>query len=324
LRVLGVGIEPDPAFGSGVMATEEPAALFRLPSNAAATPSEAYGGMRLLVGLAASVALASGGMHPDEQHLLIQRIDAARHLPESERARLRAHVQRLEREPANISSFKDRIAAMPEADRREVARFAAGIAAADGRIEPAEVRAIERIYGLLGLDKALVFSDLHAGAAVSSAADEPVAVAAAGRPASGHRLPPAPTPAAPHEVTLDTDRLQRIIADTRRVSAVLGAVFEEEPAHEPDPSTEDESEAADDLAGLDPHHRALVEALLSRAEWPTEDFGRLARSMDLLPDGALVTINEWALERFDDVLVEDGDPLMVNQTLIPPRAREAA
>ena len=36
-----------------------------------------------------------------------------------------------------------------------------GVALADGKIDPAEIKQLEKLYGQLGLDKAMVTSDIH-------------------------------------------------------------------------------------------------------------------------------------------------------------------
>jgi TerB-C domain len=42
-----------------------------------------------------------------------------------------------------------------------------------------------------------------------------------------------------------------------------------------------------------------------------------------MPDGSLETINEWAFERFDEPLLEDGDTLTVNISMLGPMADAA-
>jgi hypothetical protein len=35
-----------------------------------------------------------------------------------------------------------------------------------------------------------------------------------------------------------------------------------------------------------------------------------------MPDGVIETINEWAYEKFDEPLIEEGDPLIINVGLL--------
>ena len=35
-----------------------------------------------------------------------------------------------------------------------------------------------------------------------------------------------------------------------------------------------------------------------------------------MPDGALEAINEWSYDKFDEELIEDGDPLIINMALL--------
>ena len=73
--------------------------------------------------------------------------------------------------------------------------------------------------------------------------------------------------------------------------------------------------------GLDAAHARLVEALGKSPTWNRPDFEREARACDLLPGGALETINEWAFDRFGDPLIEDGDVMTLDADLLA-RSRE--
>ena len=42
----------------------------------------------------------------------------------------------------------------------------------------------------------------------------------------------------------------------------------------------------------------------------------LARAHELMTDGALEAINEWAFNQYGDALVEDGDPATIQSYVI--------
>lgn len=132
--------------------------------------------------------------------------------------------------------------------------------------------------------------------------------------ASGLRIPKPPAPSAP-EITLDPERLRRIREDTARVSGLLAAIFVEEQETRPDPPPPPSAPAGPedegDFDGLDHHHACLLRAVAERVSLSRTEFAALAREEGLLPDGAIEVINDWALDRFDDVLIEDGDTVTV-------------
>ena len=84
--------------------------------------------------------------------------------------------------------------------------------------------------------------------------------------------------------------------------------------------------AAGAYPGLDAAHSALVRRLAERTQWSRPDYEDAALAFDLMPDGALETINEWAFETFDEPLLEDADLVLVRMDLLPtdPDVAEAA
>ena len=150
-------------------------------------------------------------------------------------------------------------------------------------------------------------------------ADEPVTVAT-GTGERLHAIPavPASVPTAGQTGPLDEVRLRRIRSETEQVGAVLADVFaEDEPASQTAaaPDTEDTG-----LPGLQGAHAQLVRLLATNGTWSRADYEAAATSCGLLPDGALEAVNEWAFDHFDEPLVEEGDPMIVNTALLAAAA----
>ena len=86
---------------------------------------------------------------------------------------------------------------------------------------------------------------------------------------------------------------------------------------EAEPEPEDASATSGSpLVGLDSEHRRLLTKLVRQSEWARQEFEAIAASLNLMPDGALEAINEWAFDRYDDALIEDGDPLTIKPDLL--------
>ena len=188
-------------------------------------------------------------------------------------------------------------------------RFALATAAADGEIHPKEIAAIEKIYGVLGLDVDRVYSDLHA-----LSTDGPVSVYRPEALEIEHSIPspPGDAPRPFATVTLDATRIAAVMADTSRVSQVLGDIFRDDDGPLETPETDDEAIKTAAFDGLDQQHKALALELTSRLAWTEEEFLRLSAGHGLMAAGALETINEWAFDRFGDALIEDYDGYEVN------------
>ena len=97
------------------------------------------------------------------------------------------------------------------------------------------------------------------------------------------------------------------MADTVRVSQVLGDIFADD-EDDDDEVVDDSVSAADDrFGGLDAPHRAVASVLITRQQWTEEEVAALADEHQLMVAGALETINEWAFESLGDTLIEQYD-----------------
>lgn len=324
LAVLGYGIEPDPVFGGRLPRQNEPLALFRSSGDGtmdgAPAASDAYCNALLRLTLAVMVAGADGSVAAEERALLAAHIADAPDLSEDERRRLAAHVHWLEACPPDRNALKSRAAALPVEARDNVGRLAIAMAAADGRVDAEEIMLLQRLYKLLGLNPDTLYSDLHALGAEDRGGSGPI-----GGPAAT-----APEPDASAGLHLDPERIRRIQADTARVSSVLGSVFADEvavPETPPPVAAADDKEDADEddpFDGLDSQHRTLLRELCAAERWSRDDYMALARSLELMPDGAIETINEWAFDRFDEAILDDDDPITVTLSLLQPSMPEPA
>ena len=120
-------------------------------------------------------------------------------------------------------------------------------------------------------------------------------------------------------VELDMERVKNTLVDTQKASTLLASIFEdEEPEALEVGVTEEEIDVDGNqrFSGLDFIHAQLLTELLGRSKWPRDDFIRLAESLNLLPDGAMEVINEWAFEKFDEPILEDGEPIEVYSDLL--------
>jgi hypothetical protein len=111
-------------------------------------------------------------------------------------------------------------------------------------------------------------------------------------------------------IQIDLRRLEAVKRDTDAVRKTLSGIFsEDEPEAEPDRAKP--TAAPSVLAGLDAGHAELVVYLAGRGEVERADFERKAKSLKLLPDGAIERINDWSFDRFDGPLLEDGEQVVI-------------
>lgn len=328
LRLLGYGIDPDVDIGGSAPRPSEPVVIYRLPPEPPPEGafSDAYGSAAAVVALTALVIHADDQVTRDEEDHLLRLVEDNLHLCQAERAHLQAHALRLLEAPPSLAQMRTRLKQASKTEREYLARFALAVAAADGHVAPAEIKLLENIYKHLDLDRDQLYGDVHALG--GQRPDEPVVVRPADAGPADHAIPPPPAekPEAQGGVTLDMRHVEKVRGDTHEVSALLSDIFSaDEPEPEPEPEPEVTSAAEEERTGhagfdgLDRRHASLLTCLLDRDDWPRDDFERLCRDFDLLPDGAMEALNEWAFDAFDDPILEDEDPITLNRHLLSPQ-----
>jgi uncharacterized tellurite resistance protein B-like protein len=318
---LGFAIEPDPRHGGPTPARDAEVMVFRKHGGTpAAAPSPTFLAARSRVEIAVLVAGVDGKFDAAAAKAIIGEIRATPGLSEEQQARLTGYLGYLVRNPPDarmLNRFRQR----STEERRVLADAAIAMAGADGQISVEEVRVLERTYRSLGLAKEDLYEKLNGLKAATD--DEPPSVAPA-TPARGVAIPPRPTPKAP--VTgfkLDMSRIAKIEANTDAVKSILGQVFTDtDDAIEVVPSASPAATGAGGnvpsrFAGLESRHARLLEEIGQRNTIDQSAFAALARKYNLMPAGAIETINDWAFDQYGEAILDDnGEPIAVATHLL--------
>jgi len=321
----GLGLEPDVRMGGPAITTSSKVVTFRTGKGSQPQAATlAYAGAATLLHLATAVAAADGQVSAEEQQQLVAHLERALDLTAGERMRLEAHMRWLAATGVKLTGLTKRVEVLSAQQRTSIGDLLVAVAAADGVISPDEVTSLSRIFKLLGLDPAEVHSRLHALLAGRrpAPATKPVTVREAGTPDPGYPISAPGTEAAvPAETsfTLDAEVIQAKFAETAAVGALLADIFKEdeaEPVATPAAPAATAGDAPQRTAmpnvppfdGLDPVHSRFLRALLTRATWSRGALEELAEEHNLMPDGAVDTINEFALDTAGEPLLEEDDP----------------
>lgn len=316
LAELGLGIEPDSRFGGQVPSLDERIALFEAdPAHASIQPSKGYAFASLAIHLASAVAHADGEFGQSEQAALLGQLESWMHLPETERARLKAQLELLQVVAPSLTGLKKRIDSLLVEQREALAELLALIAHADGTVSPGEVKALEKIFKLMGLDPQSVYSKLH-----QAAPTEPVTVRPAESTAEPFRIPAKPQPAAIGGIKIDMAKVEALKSESAKVSALLGAIFSDQSAEPPLPSEPPSEPVKPNILGLDDAHADLLRTLLSRPIWERAELEDICSDRGLMTDGAIERINEAAFDQLDEAILEGEDPIEVHRHLIEEAA----
>ena len=283
-----IGIAPDQRFHHAKLKIDDNIVLFSPGHGEFFEPSSAFNQVSLAIRLGAMVATIDGTVDQHEKLALQTLINHDDKLSPSEKNSLNAYLTWRLNAPVNNTGLKARIEKLGVPQVEFLKRFMLSIALADGKIDAAEIKQIEKLYTSLGLDKSLVTSDIHAFASSKQ-----------------------PISATPKDVSIDKSTFQLdegILAmhesDTNDAKSMLESIFavDEEADLEVIPTADVNEE------GLESPYKELFETLIAKESWPRKEVHELCSKLNIMVDGALETINDWAYDKVDaPVLDDDGD-----------------
>ncbi|MCY4208079.1 MAG: TerB N-terminal domain-containing protein [Roseovarius sp.] len=292
---MGIGIAPDPRFDLRSPKSHESVKFYDL-GYCGALPEEfskAYGAALLKAALGAFVAHADGVLTESERKFLLSTENYAHDLNPREKQRLMANIYWMLETPPEIQLLRKHL---KECDPDEIALCRSMLIAsahADGEVQAEEVLCIEKLYKTMKIDPEQLYQDLHAGHAING----PVHVRSAIDGYPGEEIP-AIKQSVGHN--LDQKRIAEIQADTHQVSSVLGEIFEDD-LNRP----HGENGGSLMIAGLDSKHADLVKKIVIKDFWTEDEFQELCGHLGLMSSGAVEGLNEWAIEAYEDVLLEE-------------------
>jgi uncharacterized tellurite resistance protein B-like protein len=300
---LGYGIIPDVRYYGQKMERGGGIVIFPKGHGLDFKPSDSFLLASVFIRLGALVSQSDGDVSPHEESFLKDFIESSRDLTSIEKDSLMAYLYWSLHAPQGPAGLKQKLSELDESGRKAVSRVLLAVAQADGKIDPKEVKQLEKLYASLGLDKNQVIGDLHAMASDAG----PVTVAP-GEPAPTYAIPAFKSDLS-SGLSLNEELIRLREKETSQVRSVLEHVFADPQDDEPVEIVESSSLPEHGLSGLDESHAALFRKLMSQAHWERSSLREICNQYNLMLDGALEIINEWAFEQANAPLIEDGDPV---------------
>ncbi|KQU95533.1 hypothetical protein ASD12_23790 [Mesorhizobium sp. Root102] len=321
LAAFGYGHTADPSFSLKSAKPDELVMVFGLEREADPEPSQHYRPMQLSIMLGMVIAFADGLLHPLEERRLFDKVDGAPGLSRDERVRLKAEIKVCAADASRVVDWTKRIGDVPADRREDLADELVAVAAADGTLHPREVSQLEKLFRQMDLDQNSLYSRLQGSVAPQNrsrdGSDDIPFVIPAGIQPPGIPVSPAP-PKAP-ATRVDISRLEAIRRETRTTSSVLADIFvdEAEPPIELQPAIVEIETSNGDARfdGLERRYAWLLSQLIEQETWTASDFERLVRGADLMPGAAKQALNDWSLDRFDELVLDGEGPVIVNASL---------
>ena len=272
------------------------------------SPSREFRKIGTILRLGALVAGIEDHVSDLEISVLEKLIDKNEKLDETEKRSLNAYLHWRLNTPANTAGLKKRLEALTRKEKVAISHILVGVAVADGRIDPKEIKQLEKLYVQLGLDKATVIGDIYELSSEKFARIHKLKETEFESPSTKLR------PVAEPSLSLDRDLLEYFEEETKDVQSVLDSIFSDE-----DVTDETESEVkADDQrceemsSGLETRYRQLYERLTTREKWSSEEMKQICEEFQLMTDGAIEAINDWTFDNVDAPLIEDGTTVYID------------
>jgi uncharacterized tellurite resistance protein B-like protein len=298
VEALGYAIEPDQRFGGPSPRPGTPAVLFEALEGDPRSPSPAYASASLLLHLMSAVAAADGTINAEEEELLKSHIHGVEELYPGERSRLKAHAMWLTRAKPKFNGMRKKLEQLDGAQRQDLAQSLVALAAADGEIDPEEVKILGKIFDLLGLDPKSVYSALH-GASAEPGSELPDLTGADPQDeGKGDR---------PEPRGLDREAIDRKVEETALVSTMLAGIFED-----PDEAGDATGESDTNTPDSSSRDSELLARLCEQENWSRSEIEALGAELELMIDGAIEKLNDDAFEKCGEPLVEGDDPIYID------------
>ena len=171
------------------------------------------------------------------------------------------------------------------------------------------VKQLEKLYTILGLDKADVVGDIHSLATN----DAPVTVSTQDADRS-FKIPDAPIPVLENTFKLNEELIRLREQETQQVKRVLEDIFADDELEE-EKVSEAPTQDSSILDALDDAHQKFLRHLLTQEKWERSGLHEFCKELGLMLDGAMETVNEWAFKNANALLIQDGEPICVDISL---------
>ncbi|MXZ20153.1 MAG: hypothetical protein F4Y84_06030 [Caldilineaceae bacterium SB0665_bin_25] len=303
----GHGIAPDIRFHHAKPDIDGKIALFAGGHGPDFAPSSEFNKVVTMLRLGALVAVADEHISDSEVGALNDAVAHNSRLTETEKRSLYAYMLWRLHTPPGKTGLKKSLDALSASEKVAISHVLVGVALADGKIDPAEVRQLEKLYTQLGLDKGMVARDIHSLA--SSRLPRPE-----GKSDTSSATPIKAQDGSPSAFSLDHELLRRYEEETREAQSVLESILVDEDLIEESDNETPTAAPTDSgsIPGLDTQYRRLFDKLIAKEEWTHEEMERFCDGLQLMTNGAVETINDWAFAHVGAPLIEEGSAVHID------------
>jgi uncharacterized tellurite resistance protein B-like protein len=311
IESLGFGMAPDIRYHNLKADSNGFVVIFSKGHGVDFRPSKEFCTVGTILRMGAMVSQIDEDISPSEETILRELVLDNRELTGIEKDSLLAFLHWCLRTQQSTTGLRQRLSEISNDEKTAISHILVSVAHADGRIEPREVKQLERLYTTLGLDKKQVTSDLH----VLAASSEPVTVRKRDQDVS-YTIPGS----IPENVTakgfhLNEELIRIREEETKQVKGVLESIFSEQPEDKIDIAPEPVIQQSTPVDVLDEAHQNFFHRLIVQETWKRSALHEICEELGLMADGAMEVLNEWAFDNVNAPLIDDGEPVYVDINL---------
>lgn len=348
VELAGFGIAPDWRYHQSKLTFDGYVVLFEGGHGDDFVPNPSFYQISLALRLGAMVATIDGYVYKTEVDTLLGLIESDTQLNNTEKASLTAYLLWRLNTPANMAGLKKKLVTLDDNHIQFISRFIISVALANGNVEPSQIKQIEKLYQALGLDKTLVTSDIHHLTTTKRVATGSNEATKSSNSSSSHANDKG---IKTNAFSFDEDVLALYESETGDAKAMLASIFASDDSdYDEEESIENEISQKDAalqdsvannqqttinrtdgsdlesndlkgntepsltavLVGLDNAHSQLYQQLIAKESWERDEVIALCQPLNLMINGAIETINDWAYDTIDAPVLEDEGKVTID------------
>jgi hypothetical protein len=207
------------------------------------------------------VAHSDNNFSDDEHQYLFNQINCFKDINDMARQRLNAHLKWLSKSGPDTTGLKKKLVLLLPGQKTDLAYYLIGTAGADGYIDPAEIKMLNKKYSMPGFDSQELYAHLHQ-VSLETVKDEGLVTVKKGEESdTGYRIPQFAPPT--KNVILDHKKIELKLNETRDSQAILEEIF----AEDEDMQSHISENSLVFTNGLDQQHILLQKDLSEKEQW---------------------------------------------------------
>jgi tellurite resistance protein len=293
----GYAFAPHPTLHGSRLSIEDPIVIYEADNSAKIKNSAVFDDVVVKLRLGSIIANADLKVHSSEMSFLQNLIHSNDNLISDEKMSLEAYLKWLLNSSSDFKGLKASLEKLRDNDKEVVRRMLISVALSDGKIDSNEVKEIEKLYTILGLDKSNVPADIHELSSSRSSNKAQV-----NRANITHGEKP--------DFTLDESVLELHETETKSAQNILNQIFK----NEEETVTEDEDSPVAEPT-LENKALAIYKIISDKDRIERAEFEKICSEYGFFVDAAIDSINEWSFDKVDAPVLEDDIDIIIDREI---------